>query len=373
MPLTRHLLHVFPAFELGGAQLRTATLINALGREFRHTVISINGRLDCRDRIDPSIDVSYPPTPGVGLSVPGRLLAYRSSIRGAAPDVMLTNNWGSIEWTLAGRLAGVPRILHLESGFGTDEAGGDFRRRALIRRMVLSGEVVTVVPSRTLQRRALESWRLQPARLTLVPDGIDTAKFAAAAEDRVPGPVLTVGTVAVLREEKRLDLLLDAFSALRTGTPARLVVAGDGVERARLEAHANALGVSADVEFTGMVGDVETVYPRLDIFALSSSTEQTPNAVLEAMAAGLPIVATAAGDVPHMVTPENTPFIVSLGEASALAEALRTLGNDRSLRTRVGLANQRRARDRYDVAAMISAYRALLDGKTPASGPASGR
>lgn len=365
MPLTRHLLHVFPAFELGGAQVRTATWINALGSVFRHTIVSINGRLECRDRIDPALDVAYPPAPGAGLSLAGRLRAYRRFIRDTAPDVMLTNNWGSIEWTLAGRLAGAARMLHVESGFGSDEASGDFRRRALIRRKVLSGRVRTVVPSRTLQQRALESWGLDPGRLHLVPDGIDTAKFAGAAMGRGERPVLTVGTVAVLREEKRLDLLLDAFAALRATMPARLIVAGDGAERANLEAQTEALGLRDDVEFTGMVRDAETVYPQLDIFALSSSTEQIPNTVLEAMAAGLPVAATAAGDVPVMVAPENAPFIVPLSDAAALAGALETLARDAALRERVGLANQRRAMETYDVVAMVAAYRALLEGDAP--------
>lgn len=361
MPLTRHLLHVFPAFELGGAQLRTATWINALGPAFRHTIVSINGRLDCRDRVDPALDVRYPAAPGRGLSLPGRLRAYRHFIRETAPDVLLTNNWGSIEWTLAGRLAGAARIMHVESGFGSDEAGGDFRRRALIRRKVLSGRVRTVVPSRTLRKRALESWGLDPGRLHLVPDGIPSAKFAAAARGRAARPVLTVGTVAVLREEKRLDLLLDAFAGLRSRMPARLIIAGDGAERARLEAHAAALGLRGDVEFTGMIRAVETVYPRLDVFALSSSTEQIPNSLLEAMAAGLPVAATAAGDVPVMVAPENAPFIVAPGDAPALAAALEALGRDAALCQRIGLANQRRARESYDVAAMVAAYRVLLE------------
>ncbi len=362
MPLTRHLLHVFPAFELGGAQLRTATWINALGRDFRHTIVSINGQLECRERIDPSLDVHYPAAPGAGLGLPGRLRAYRRFIRDTAPDVMLTNNWGSIEWTLAGRVAGVPRMLHVESGFGSDEAVGDFRRRAMLRRKVLSGRVRTVVPSRTLQRRALESWGLRPESLHLVSDGIDTAKFARATEGRPERPILTIGTVAVLREEKRLDLLLDAFGALRAHMAARLIIAGDGAERAGLEAHAERLEVRADVEFAGMIRAVETVYPRLDIFALSSTTEQLPNAVLEAMAAGLPVAATGVGDVPAMLSPENAPFIVPAGDAAALAAALEALAVDLELRETVGLANRRRAREAYDVSAMIAAYSALLAG-----------
>lgn len=353
-------MHVFPAFELGGAQARTAAWMNALGAEFRHTVISINGRLDCRSRIDPSLDVTFPAAPGTGMSLLPRLAAYRLFIRQTAPDVLLTNNWGSIEWTLAGRLAGGCRLLHVESGFSSDEASSDYRRRALIRRLVLGGRAATVVPSHTLLRRAVSGWGLNRRHVHLVTDGIDTAKFASAAEARADRSVLTIGTVAVLREEKRLDLLLEAFARLLSCMPARLVIVGDGSERLGLEAHASRLQLDGHVEFAGATDAVERVYPRFDIFALSSSTEQIPNSVLEAMAAGLPVAATAAGDVPLMVADENRPFIVPLGDVSRLADALGALGGDHVLRAAVGAANQRKARAQFDQAGMVEAYRALL-------------
>jgi glycosyltransferase involved in cell wall biosynthesis len=358
--VTQHLLHVFPAFELGGAQIRTATWINALGPAYRHTIVSINGKLDCRSRLDPSLDVTFPAAPGAGLTLPARLAAYRRFIRQAGADALLTNNWGSIEWTLAGRIAGGCRILHVESGFGSDEATSDHRRRALIRRLVLGGRVRTIVPSATLLKRAVAGWGLDPRKVQLVTDGIDTGKFAAAAEGRPDTPVLTIGTVAVLREEKRLDLLIDAFAMLRAAMPARLVIVGDGGERRRLEAHAGRLPRSSDVHFTGAADGVETLYPQFDIFALSSATEQIPNSLIEAMAAGLPVAATAAGDVPVMVAGENLPFIVPLGDVAALAGALSALGRDADLRRQIGLANQRKAVTDFDRAGMVEAYGRLL-------------
>jgi glycosyltransferase involved in cell wall biosynthesis len=358
--VTQHLMHVFPAFELGGAQARTAAWMNALGPAFRHTIVSINGRLDCRARLDPSLDVKFPAAPGAGMSLVPRVDAYRRFIRDAAPDVLLTNNWGSIEWTLAGRLAGGCRLLHVESGFASDEASSDYRRRALIRRLVLSGRVGTVVPSRTLLGRAVSSWGLNPRKVHLVMDGIDTARFASAAQRRPDRPVLTIGTVAVLREEKRLDLLIEAFARLLTDMPARLVIVGDGAQRPGLEAQAGRLQLGGHVQFTGAADAVEFIYPRFDIFALSSSTEQIPNSVLEAMAAGLPVAATAAGDVPLMVADENRPFVVPLGDVSRLAEALAVLGRDPGLRAAVGAANQRKAQARFDQAGMVEAYRTLL-------------
>lgn len=359
--MTRHLVHVFPAFELGGVQARTATWINALGTGFRHSIISLNGNLDCRDRLDPALEIDYVNAPAARGGPPGHLIACRRLLRDLQPDVLLTNNWGSIEWVLAAR--GLPgcRRLHVESGFGSEEADRDYRRRALIRRLVLTGDVRVIVPSRRLRERALTSWRLDPVRLAVVPDGIDCALFAGAADAYHPAErAFTVGSVAVLREEKRLDLLLEAFAIVRTAVPARLVIVGDGPERPVLEARAEALALTADTEFTGFLADVENAYPRLDVFVLSSETEQTPNSVLQAMAAGLPVVSTDVGDVRLMIAPDSLPYLTPVGDVAGLAAHILTLSRDPSLRRRLGEANRRRAFEAFDLARMVEAYRALV-------------
>jgi glycosyltransferase involved in cell wall biosynthesis len=355
-----HLLHVFPAFERGGAQLRTTAWINRLGPGFRHGIVSLNGDLSCRNRLDPGVAVEFPAPPTARGGPAGRLLALGAFLRRLAPDVLVTNNWGSIEWVCAGRLLARCRLLHVESGFGSEEAAADFPRRALARRLLLAGRVRVIVPSERLRERALAGWGLDPARVSLVRDGIDCRRFADAA-DRTPRPLrpFTVGTVAVLREEKRIDLLLEAFARLRRAVPARLIVVGDGPERAGLEARAAALGL-AEVHFTGFVDAVEQAYPWFDAFALSSETEQTPNSVLQAMAAGLPVAATRVGDVAAMLAEENAAWIVPVHDAAALADALARLAADPAARARVGAANRARAFARFDLDAMVAGYRRLL-------------
>lgn len=358
--MTRHLLHVFPSFEVGGAQVRTATWINGLGAEYRHTIVSLDGDTGARDRLDPDLEVTFATAPDAGGHLPGRLLACRRFICAAAPHALITNNWGSIEWALAGHGAGC-QLLHVESGFGSEEAERDFPRRALARRFVLAGSTRVVVPSRRLLDRALDSWGLAAGRVMLVPDGIDCALFARAA--RVPRPPdgrLVVGTVAVLREEKRLDLLIDAFAVLRGTMPASLVIVGDGPEREALVRHAARVGLSADVEFTGFRRDVEHCYAGFDIFALSSETEQMPNSVLQAMAAGLPVVTTAVGDVARMVAEDNLPFVVPPRDVAALAAAIGQLAREPERRAAIGAANRRRAFAAFDVRRMVEAYRHLL-------------
>ena len=119
-----------------------------------------------------------------------------------------------------------------------------------------------------------------------VPNGIDLDRFAAG--ERAPTGEPVIGTITGLRREKNLTRLLRAFRQVADTTPARLIIAGDGSERATLEAQAAELGLGQRVQFTGHLDDPAPLYRSIDVFALSSDTEQMPLSVLEAMAACLP-------------------------------------------------------------------------------------
>src|SRR5207247_220755 len=142
----------------------------------------------------------------------------------------------------------------------------------------------------------LTQWRVDPRKLLYLPNGIDVARFADASPapqppgfDRRPGE-LVLGTLAPLRPEKNLARLIRVFARIAARTPARLVICGDGSERPALQALAKDLGLAPRVAFLGNTDAAETVLKTFDVFAISSDTEQMPITVLEAMAAGLPIV-----------------------------------------------------------------------------------
>jgi len=170
-----------------------------------------------------------------------------------------------------------------------------------------------------------------------------------------------IGTVAGLRLEKNVARLVRAFAQIAAASPARLVIVGDGPERARLQALATELGVSDRVCFTGQREDTPALYAGFDVFALSSDTEQMPLTVMEAMASGLPIAATAVGDVPNMVAAENAPFVTP-GTDAALGAALSGLLQDADLRARLGAANREKARREFDQALMFETWHALWLG-----------
>ena len=157
-------------------------------------------------------------------------------------------------------------------------------------------------------------------------------QFEIRAGERI---VLSVGRLS--REKAHIDLL-GAFKRLREtkpDIPLKLIIVGDGPERARLETAAESLGCKDRVIFTGQVGNVQSFYAMADVFALPSLSEGSPNVVLEAMSANLPIVATAVGGVPEMVTNNESALLVPPNEPPALAEALATLLTDNDLAQRL--------------------------------------
>ncbi len=141
----------------------------------------------------------------------------------------------------------------------------------------------------------------------------------------------------------------------------RLVIVGDGPERASLEELARELGSLDRIFFAGHIEDVEEVLGHFDIFALSSDTEQMPNSLLQAMAAGLPVVATDMGDVARTLSPENRRFVVARDDEAAFGAALTVLLSDGGLRGYLGRCNRMHVRSHYGLDRMVQAYEKIFD------------
>jgi glycosyltransferase involved in cell wall biosynthesis len=358
---SRHLLHVMPSFGVGGIQIRLARLANALGRRYRHTILTLSGDAQCSDRLDAGIDAIVRTGPPHGARLPSRLFASGAIVRQTAPDLLLTYNWGAIEWALANRLFGASPHIHFEDGFGPEEIDRQLPRRMVMRRWALAGARQIVVPSRRLAAIALNDWRLDPTRVRHIPNGIDVDAFRAGRRGHPPSFARTadeviVGTVAPLRREKNLARLVRAVAALPRETRVRLVVAGDGGERAMLEDLARELGIADRVVFLGPVSAPERALAGFDIFALSSDTEQMPLTILEAMAAALPVAAVDVGDVRHMLAPANRILVAAREDEAGFAAALWRLVTDEALRRDLGQRNEAHVRDTYPWRRMVDAY-----------------
>jgi glycosyltransferase involved in cell wall biosynthesis len=361
-PPPMHILHVFPSFGIGGVPLRMARVINHFGTRLRHTIIALDRDFGAAGSLAGNLDLRPLEVESV-RSVVRSVLTGAATLRRLRPDLLATYNWGAVEWAIANRLLRVAPHLHFEAGFGPEETDRQIPRRVLMRRCALARCIKVVVPSQTLVALARGVWRLPAKRIALVPNGVDLDRFAAAPRDAIPGFVrhpreLVIGTVAPLRPEKNVGRLLRVFALLGAPRPTRLVIAGEGSEGPRLHRLAAELGIADRVVFAGRVAP-ETALGSFDVFALSSDTEQMPNAVLEAMAASRAIAAVDVGDVKSMVSHENRPFIVPRDEAAAFAAALTALLRDPGKRDELGRRNRERAEAKFSQEQMFDAYARL--------------
>jgi glycosyltransferase involved in cell wall biosynthesis len=368
-----HLCHVFPAFGHGGPEVRTAALIAASADAFRHTVISLNGELSGQSRVAGCEEVRL-----IDATRDGRGPGFRALSRllgGLRPDLVLTYGWGGTDAIAATRLAGLRRLIHAEDGFLPDEAHGQKFKRLMARRVLLRLAGCLVCPSRNLVRIALGSWWLPTRKIVYLPNGIDTGRFAPGRSSAFREQLgfrpedTVVGTVGHLRPEKNHARLLDAFAALAPGRSVKLLLLGDGPLREDLCRRACRADLRGRVVFTGIVKDPAEHYRAMDVFALSSDTEQMPLSLLEAMASGLPAVSTDVGDVRDMVCEANRTLVIPLGQEDRYAAALRELIDDSEARRRLGAANRQRCVEEYDLAAATEAYfrlyRDVLEGGQP--------
>jgi L-malate glycosyltransferase len=196
------------------------------------------------------------------------------------------------------------------------------------------------------------------SRLRMIPNAVDLSRFEA--ERRPSGDVVRVAYVGRLRRVKGVGVLLDAWRLLAGEGGARLVIAGDGDQRAELEAQLDRLGLRDTVELAGEVADVSGVLRETDVYVQPSFMEGMPNSVLEAMAASLPIVATRVGGNQDLVTDGDNGLLVPPGDAAALAAAIRRLIRDPALARRMG-ARARARVEQFGVPAvtaqLVRAYR----------------
>lgn len=315
----------------------------AMADEFRDHGIAV-GRVVKRDGVDASL-------------VPRLALALRDF----AADVVHTHNpLPLIYGAPAARLTGAAAI-HTKHGVNPGSRGHRILRRAAAR---LTHAFVAV--SDTTEQQAREQHDAPTSKLHMIANGIRLdryrpdadARAATRAELDLPEDAWVVGTVGRLDEYKNQSLLVRAMAPLLSDR-VRLVIVGDGPARKQVEDEIALLAHPEFVVLTGRRMDVPRIVPAFDVFALSSKTEGLPLVVPEAMAAGLPIVATAVGGLPSVIDEGVTGMLVPLEDGDAeqtLRHALKTLEQDRSLAARLGAKARETALARYSSDRMVDAY-----------------
>jgi sugar transferase (PEP-CTERM/EpsH1 system associated) len=359
-----HVAHVLHSLGVGGTENGVANVIRALGRGFRHSVVVMTESGPTAHRLPADVTVhEIRKRPGID---PGAFARLVSALRRLAPDIVHSRNWSAFDAVPAARLAGGAALVHGEHGRAITDPHGHNRRRNLARRLLspLVSRFVTV--SFDLRRWLTQVVGIPERKVLTIHNGVDTTRFADDGREAarrtlgVADDVVVVGTVGRLDPVKDQLGLLEAFAHVGPGGPrALLVVVGDGPCREALAIRAARADLAGRVRLLGERDDVPTVLRALDVFALPSIAEGISNTILEAMASGLPVVATRTGGNPELVEDGVTGTLVTVGAVADLAQGLRAYVGDPHLRALHGKAGRHRAVDEFSLDRMASRYRDL--------------
>jgi sugar transferase (PEP-CTERM/EpsH1 system associated) len=368
------IVHVIYSLGTGGLENGLVNLINRSppGR-YRHAIICLTTSGDFAARLTvPQVPiVSLHKRPGHDLAVYWRL--WRS-LRRLRPNIMHTRNLAALEMHLVGLL--IPGLRHVHGEHGRDiyDLDGSNQRYRRLRRWIapLVDRFITV--SRDLHEWLTGTVGIAASKVEQIYNGVDHALFSPRAGDRPelfpPGflqePAFVIGTVGRLAAVKDQATLLRAVqSMLRDRTEwvasVRVLIVGDGPLRSELEQLARDLGVEQVIWFAGDRSDVPQLLRAMDLFVLPSLAEGISNTVLEAMASGLPVIATRTGGNPELVEEDVTGHLFPVGDQRALAEILtRMIDHPAAART-MGQAARRRTLERFDWQRTVDDYLAVYD------------
>jgi len=359
-PVVR-VMHVVFGLRPGGMELGVVKLASGLDpRRVQSTICSTRPTGDLNHLLPPSVRTfELNRRHGNDLRL---IWDLHGLFRRERPHIVHTHAWGTLlEGLIAARLAGVPIVVHGEHGTLQLRA----HQRWLQQRAWAAADCVLSVSSRLADRMAAETG-FDRQGITVIRNGVDLSRFGtpdragARASLALSGDVPVVGSVGRLVPVKDHAALLDAVALLhRDGLEATLVLAGDGPERGALQTRASALGLQDAVRFLGHRPDVEAVLAALDVFALPSVSEGLSNTILEAMATGLPVVATRVGGADELVDDEVTGILTPVGSPPPMAAALSRLFRDSALRSAMGSAGRGRVEAEFALAGMVRHYESL--------------
>lgn len=366
--LVAHILH---RFDTGGLENGVVNLINHLPpQSFRHVVIALTEVTDFRSRLQRSdvecIALHKPP--GQGAKIYPQVWRLLRRLR---PAIVHTRNLAALEMQPAAWVAGVRVRIHGEHGRDVEDLDGTSVRHQRIRRLYAPFVHRYVALSQDLAGYLKGRVGIAPGRIAQIYNGVDADRFSPrAADDAAPegwpfmANQFVVGTVGRMQTVKHQTLLARAFVRALALAPdlrgrLRLALVGDGPLRAACNQVLHDAGAADLAWLPGERSDVPVVMRHLSAFVLPSLGEGISNTILEAMASGLPVLATAVGGNPELVTEGVTGHIVPSDDVEALAAALVALARDPAHAVALGAAGRADVEQRFSLRAMVHAYHRL--------------
>lgn len=363
--------HVIFRLAVGGLENGLINLINRIpDREFRHAIVCIDGFTDFRKRIDrDDVEIiAINKKPGTDAAA---LVRLYKEFRRLQPSVVHTRNIAALDALLPALLAGVKVRIHGEHGWDIGDVDGGSAKHRFLRRVhaPLIKRYVTV--SKHLESYLTKDVGIDRARVSQIYNGVDTSKYRPAhpgerqhlpLRQKFGETAVLIGTVGRLNPVKDQMSLVEAFVRLLQRYPemretVRLVVVGDGPVRDRIQGRVTAAGLEDLAWIPGSRDDVSQILRSLDVFVLPSLAEGVSNTILEAMASGVPVVATAVGGNVELVEDGLTGSLVAPADSAALSDAIADYVRSPDRRRRHGLAARGVAEEKFGIAQMVDAYR----------------
>ena len=370
------IVHVVYRFAIGGLENGVVNLINRLpAQSWRHAVVSLTD-------FDPAFAarissstvrcIALHKAPGHAVRLYPRLVALLRELR---PAIVHTRNLAALEATLPAWIAGVPARLHGEHGRDVGDLDGSSLRYQRVRRLFRPFVTRYVALSPDLESYLRERIGVPATRIDQVYNGVDTARFfpspgGRAAIDACPfreADHWLVGTVGRMEKVKDQTNLARAFVTAVAADPEararlRLVLVGDGKLKREIEAILESAGVRELAWFAGERTDVVPILQGLDCFVLPSLAEGVSNTILEAMACGLPVVATRVGANAELVEQNLTGRTVPAADSDALAREIGAYFATPGLARQHGHAARRRVERRFSLERMVEDYDRVYAG-----------
>jgi sugar transferase (PEP-CTERM/EpsH1 system associated) len=363
------IMHVLDSFRTGGTEEGIRKLLSGLDPAAFEQVVCTVAPAPQREATTGRRVISIGRSGGGRQVLVGRLKRLFDRER---PHIVHSRNWGAIEAIAAARMAGVRAVVHSEHGLESSTYRRQPWRRNVIRRVCFAWADRVFAVSQSLRAYYAQQLWIDENCMGVIPNGIDTERFrplgdvrlAARRQNLGAGPdTLVIGTVGRLDPIKDHRTLFQAVELLLAlGLPVLLVIVGDGPERKTLEAEIEARNwLAGRTVFVGETSDIVSQLNSFDIFVLPSLAEGMSNALMEAMAVGLPCVATRVGGNPELIEEGSSGLLFEAGDPKTLASHLRALTSNAWHRRELGANARRRIEDCFTLHRMLNNYTRLYE------------
>jgi sugar transferase (PEP-CTERM/EpsH1 system associated) len=370
--MTVHICHLLWSFRTGGLENGVVNLINQLDADqFRHSIICLTdydaaffARIQC-----PGVKIySLNKRPGHDISSFWRCLRL---LRQLQPDICHSRNIAAMEYQLAALLARVPLRVHGEHGWDLTDLAGQNKKYVLLKRLLKPFIHRYIALSKEAGNYLQHSVGVPAAKLSLICNGVNTERFTPGKriDSALPSHLtnsnnIIFGSVGRIADVKNQQLLVTAYIELCQQQPAfrdnsALVIIGDGSSREKLQQQLTAAKLAEQCWLPGDRSDIATILPGLSVFVLPSLAEGISNTILEAMACGLPVIASNVGGNPELVSVGHTGWLFSSNDKTALMQLMLQCQQAPQQLQQMGSNARAAAEQQFSLDKMVAAYQQL--------------